>query len=341
MAIYYLGAPAQGDAWTFGPHIRNVLVEAAPNHMLIRWEFGGGITEDQHFYGSFTYSGEFSQRGFMIAHGRLDETFVAHNDGFGSGIVRVHYKDLNVDMDLVAQYDDYWDDFMPILFAGDDVMTSERFSDKLAGYAGNDTLWGGEGNDTLDGGAGLNLLRGEDGNDLLQGGAGFDDINGNAGDDRAFGGPGGDWVVGGKDNDELYGDGAPWDYDGEGADIVLGNLGDDTLDGGGADDQVRGGQGDDLIVGGAGADWLSGDRGSDTLTGGAGADVFHSFGEAGLDRVTDFRRAEGDRVLLDPGSSWSAAQSGSDTVIAILGGAQVVLVGVSLSSLGDGWISAV
>ena len=70
-----------------------------------------------------------------------------------------------------------------------------------------------------------------------------------------------------------------------------------------------------------------------------GADIFHSFGDAGLDRVTDFNRAQGDRVLLDAGTTYTVAQSGADTVISMTGGAQMVLVGVSMSSLTDGWIT--
>ena len=173
-------------------------------------------------------------------------------------------------------------------------------------------------------------LRGEEGNDQLFGGVGFDDLNGNQGDDTASGGPGDDWVVGGKDQDVLRGD--------DGADIVFGNLGDDTSDGGAGNDLVRGGQGNDVLTGGAGDDFMSGDRGGDTLTGGGGADIFNSFGDAGLDLVLDFNRAEGDRVRLDPGSTYSVSQKGADTVVDIGGGARVVLVGVSLSSLGGDWI---
>ena len=73
------------------------------------------------------------------------------------------------------------------------------------------------------------------------------------------------------------------------------------------DDIVRGGQGDDLVLGGDGNDYVSGDRGSDTIIGGLGADTFHSFGGAGVDRVTDFRLADGDRVLLDPGTTYTLA----------------------------------
>ncbi|WP_257819136.1 hypothetical protein [Phenylobacterium sp. J367] len=90
--------------------------------------------------------------------------------------------------------------------------------------------------------------------------------------------------------------------------------------------------------GGLGDDWLSGDRGDDTVTGGAGADVFHTFGEAGFDWVVDFSAAEGDRVQLDPGTEYSLAQVGSDVVITMEGGGQMILLGVQLSSLPSGWI---
>ena len=101
---------------------------------------------------------------------------------------------------------------------------------------------------------------------------------------------------------------------------------------------MRGGQGNDSLRGSDGADFISGDLGDDTISGGAGADTFNSFGAAGIDRVLDFNRAEGDRVRLDPGNTWTASQVGADTVVDIVGGAKVVLVGVSLSSLSGDWI---
>lgn len=179
-------------------------------------------------------------------------------------------------------------------------------------------------------GDGLDYLRGEDGDDRITGGFGFDDVHGNQGDDTVSGGLGGDWVVGGKDDDVLFGD--------DGDDIVYGNLGADTCDGGSGNDLVRGGQQDDVLTGGAGADFLSGDLGDDTISGGAGADIFNSFGDAGLDRVLDFSRAQGDRVRLDPGSAFTASQQGADTVVDIVGGARVVLVGVTLAGLDPAWI---
>jgi Ca2+-binding RTX toxin-like protein len=213
---------------------------------------------------------------------------------------------------------------------GNDMIDGGDGNDTLAGGTGNDTLQGGVGDDMLDGGVGQNYMRGGDGQDQMVGGSGFDDINGNAGNDTESGGFGDDWVVGGKDNDRLSGD--------SGADIVWGNLGNDTLDGGFDNDQVRGGQGDDVLTGGAGDDFVSGDRGNDTVSGGFGADIFHGSQDAGIDRVLDFNLAEGDRVMLDPRTTYTLAQVGADTVIDMGAGNQMILVGVQLSTLPSGWI---
>lgn len=215
-------------------------------------------------------------------------------------------------------------------YGGDDVMFGFGGADGLLGGAGNDTVSGGLGNDTIVDESGSNYLRGDEGDDAIVGGTGFDDINGNMGNDTEGGGLGNDWVVGGRDSDMLFGQ--------EGDDIVYGNLGDDSCSGGVGADLIRGGQGDDVMLGEDGNDWMSGDRGNDTLTGGAGADVFHTFGDAGIDRVTDFFVAEGDRVQLDAGTSYTVSQVGADTVINMVGGGQMVLVGVQMSSLGTGWI---
>jgi len=212
----------------------------------------------------------------------------------------------------------------------DDTLLGSASADTIAAGLGADTVNGAAGGDSISDAGGANYLRGEDGDDRITGGADFDDINGNMGADTASGGAGEDWVVGGKDNDLLFGDAA---YD-----IVYGNLGADTCEGGDGNDIVRGGQDNDLVRGGAGDDYLSGDRGDDTVTGGVGADVFHSFGEAGLDRVTDFNYAQGDRVRLDPGSEYTLEMVGFDTVINIVGGARIVLVDVSYPQLPSGWL---
>jgi len=233
------------------------------------------------------------------------------------------------------------------IFGGDDQLTGSVFDDRLRGFAGADTINGGDGSDYLDGGdgndqvfaglgadtitdsGGSNYLRGEEGNDTVAGGAGFDDINGNMGNDTESGGLGDDWVVGGKDQDVLFGD--------DGGDLVYGNLGDDTCDGGAGADTIRGGQGNDSLTGGAGNDFVSGDRGDDTMTGGAGADIFHSSSDAGVDRVLDFSVADGDRVQLDPGTTYNMAQVGADTVITLSAG-QVILVGVQMATLPPGTV---
>jgi Ca2+-binding RTX toxin-like protein len=203
-------------------------------------------------------------------------------------------------------------------------------NDSLTAQAGATEIHAGAGNDTIAGGAMADYLRGDDGNDLINGGPVFDDINGNLGDDTAHGNAGDDWVVGGKGDDQLFGE--------AGGDIVWGNLNNDLLFGGDGNDQVRGGQGDDLVNGGAGNDFVSGDRGSDTITGGLGADLFHGSQDAGIDRVTDFNFADGDRVLLDPGTTYTLSQVGADTVLDMGGGHQMILAGVQASTLPAGWI---
>lgn len=214
--------------------------------------------------------------------------------------------------------------------SGDDTLVGNAANNSLSGGAGADSIRGAEGDDTIDGGSGQNYLRGDEGNDSILGGASFDDINGNMGADTIHAGAGDDWAVGGKDNDLIYGD--------DGADIVYGNLGDDTLDGNLGDDIVRGGQGNDLLFGGPGNDWLSGDRGDDTIYGEAGADIFHTFSGAGIDRVMDFSVAEGDRVQLDPGTSYTVKQVGADTVVDMGGGDELILVGIQKATLPVGWI---
>jgi serralysin len=214
---------------------------------------------------------------------------------------------------------------------GNDTINGNALDNDIDGGAGFDSVFAGAGNDTIDGGTGTSYLRGEDGNDSIVGGAIFDDIQGNTGNDTERGGDGDDYVVGGKDNDVLFGE--------NGLDLVYGNIGADTADGGAGNDIVRGGQDNDSISGGAGADFMSGDRGADTVSGGVGADIFHISTDAGSDQVLDFNLAEGDRVHLDPGATFSVAQVGADTVITLAASSdQMILVGVQMSSLTPGWI---
>src|SRR4051812_13227887 len=75
-----------------------------------------------------------------------------------------------------------------------------------------------------------------------------------------------------------------------------------------------------------------------TITGGSGADIFHDSQDAGVDRVLDFHLSEGDKVMLDPGTTFTVSQVGADTVIDMGGGNQMILVGVQMSTLPPGTI---
>ncbi|HEY9218623.1 MAG TPA: calcium-binding protein [Phenylobacterium sp.] len=216
------------------------------------------------------------------------------------------------------------------LLSGDDEVVGSPFSDFLFAHGGRDSLTGDDGDDLLWGLDGDDKLRGDDGRDTLVGGAGFDDMHGGKGDDSVGGGAGADWVVGGQGVDILIG--------GTEGDLVYGNIGDDVCWGEAGDDTIRGGQDTDFMVGGDGNDWLSGDRGADTIWGGAGADTFNVFTGCGLDRIEDFKFAEGDRIRLEGGGAYTVAQAGADTVISLAGGDTVVLVGVTAATLPPGFI---
>lgn len=191
-------------------------------------------------------------------------------------------------------------------------------------------IHGGDGADTINGVGDGSILLGDGGHDVINGGSGFDEVNGNIGNDTIHGGGGADWLYGGQGDDQVFGD--------AGNDFIWGDLGNDTLSGGDGNDQFRGGDGNDSISGGAGNDYLSGDAGNDTLSGGAGADIFHAARDGSTDWITDFNAGDGDRLLLDPGTRYAVAQQGADTVLTMAGGGgQVVLVGVSLSSLSGDW----
>jgi len=130
------------------------------------------------------------------------------------------------------------------------------------------------------------VLNGTTRNDTLNGAGGNDSLNGQAGNDR-----------------------------------LLGFAGNDSLSGFTGNDTLDGGSGNDLLIGGAGRD---------VITGGAGADVFRftTFGDSAVganrDVITDFVRAEGDRVDL----SWIDANTrfAGDQAFAFIGGASFTRV---------------
>lgn len=92
-------------------------------------------------------------------------------------------------------------------------------------------------------------------------------------------------------------------------DVINAQSGNDSLDGKSGDDLLRGGGGDDSLMGGAG---------NDLLVGGARADrfVFDSgkkfkASDFGLDVISDFYGAEGDRVVLGKPSFRALANAGT------------------------------
>lgn len=228
-----------------------------------------------------------------------------------------------------------------VVHGGDagDTLQGNTGDDCIQGGVGDDLIHGGQGGDHLDAGDGNDLLFGDRGDDSVAGGVGDDSLQGNTGDDVILGGVGDDLVLGGQDQDRLEG-GAGGDrlFGDLGNDTVQGNSGADTLTGGAGNDVLLGGKDADRLDGGDGADFLSGDLGNDTLTGGAGADVFSFAASGGVDHITDFNTAEGDKVQLQPGAAYTLAQAGANTVIDLGHGDQLILDNVQFTSLPAGWI---
>ncbi|MGL5192456.1 MAG: calcium-binding protein, partial [Chroococcales cyanobacterium] len=121
------------------------------------------------------------------------------------------------------------------------------------------------------------------------------------GRDRIYGTGGNNFLRGGMDDDTIVG--------ADGNDTINGNQGNDIIFGGSGQNLLRGGKGDDSLYGGSGDDVLIGDFGTDVLTGGAGADLFVLRRDTVVgvtnpleaDSITDFNRAEGDRIGLTDG----------------------------------------
>jgi Ca2+-binding RTX toxin-like protein len=78
-----------------------------------------------------------------------------------------------------------------------------------------------------------------------------------------------------------------------GADSIIGGSGNDSIQGGAGNDTIDGGAGNDNIGGNDGVDSIAGGAGNDALSGGSGQDrfVFHEFGSANADTISDFASA--------------------------------------------------
>ena len=201
----------------------------------------------------------------------------------------------------------------------------------VAAPALNLTLTGSAQGDVVVAQQGNDYVRGLDGNDRVEGGDGNDDVNGNQGQDTVFGNQGVDLVRGGKGDDIVYGN--------DGDDIhVNGNIGNDRVYGGAGADLVFGGQDRDMLWGDDGNDTLSGDLGNDTLSGGFGADLFVLTETGGADLITDFSVADGDRIRLAAGTTYTVVASGNDARIELSGGANITLQNIAAASVQSDWI---
>ena len=183
---------------------------------------------------------------------------------------------------------------------------------------------GGSGNDTITGNDVSNSLIGNAGNDVLTGAAGNDVLAGEDGDDTLYGGQDADALGGGGGSDLLDG--------GEGDDLLSGGADNDTLLGGAGNNYLIGGEGTDALYGDAGDDVFYGSEGDDLFFGDLGADQFILIGLSGTDTVQDFNVADGDRMVLAAGTTYSLTDSGAGAVVD-LGGDRMVLAGLPSSQL--------
>jgi Ca2+-binding RTX toxin-like protein len=187
-----------------------------------------------------------------------------------------------------------------------DFIFADATPTNMAGYIGADEMFGAGGADTLSGIDGADRLFGAGGADLLDGGAGADTLYGQGDADTVRGG--------------------------EGGDSIQGNAGADSLSGGDGNDQIFAGKDNDSVYGDAGADTLSGDTGDDNLFGGAGADRFVFRAGTGRDWAIDFNFAEGDRVMLSPGTTYTTGAFQNQVVLTLSSGDVIGLVGITPTS---------
>ena len=214
---------------------------------------------------------------------------------------------------LVAEGDNGFTDLAAEAFAIEDMMSSSYMTasagtaatttyTQITGTRHPDTITtanvstivrAGGGRDVIIAKDGDDWIFAEDGHDNVAAGGGADTVFAGAGDDQVDGGTGDDWLFGGRGRDGLEG--------GLGDDLIFGGAGDDCLGGGAGNDLFSDGMGDDRVSGGAGNDVfrLGSARGDDddVYTGGTGADVYWLVDQFDDDVVTDFRLADGDRLV--------------------------------------------
>lgn len=202
------------------------------------------------------------------------------------------------------------------------ILRGNALDNRVYGAEGDDRLYGGAGQDRLDGGVGADELNAGDGDDTLLARDGLDVLRGNAGNDTYYVYAAGSTLVEAVDEgqdivfsrvdltlanniEELRLQAGAFNGTGNALSNVIysANVA-STLIGLDGDDILRSLGGRDVLNGGAGNDRLDGGKSRDFLTGGTGRDLFlFDAGDApatsaNADVITDFTRAEDDRIVL-------------------------------------------
>lgn len=226
-------------------------------------------------------------------------------------------------------------------YDGDDLLIGLKGDDELRGSWGDDWLFGGSGNDIMDGSAGADLMVGGSGNDVYY----YDTPK-----DRIV-----EFAFGGTDEVRAWIDATLPDQvetltllesvargTGNGlANAITGNGAANTLSGLGGNDRLFGEGGNDRLDGGSGADTLVGGTGNDLLTGGSGADRFVATFGGGKDTVTDFNFAQGDRIALSAGLTYTlGSDSRGNAMLAFSDGGSMILEDVTARQVKSSWFVA-
>lgn len=168
-----------------------------------------------------------------------------------------------------------------------------------------------------------NVVNGTDGSNRLWGTGADDSILARGGNDTVSAGAGNDTVDGGSGKDRLKGE--------DGDDVLHGGGDGDMLAGDAGADSLYGGDGSDTLWGGSGNDALWGQAGNDILYGEAGADTFHVEAGFGQDRIADFSIAEGDRLSVAAGMTYTAYDLAGAAVFDFGGGDVLKISGLSVA----------
>ncbi|MDZ4778061.1 MAG: hypothetical protein SGJ23_14870, partial [Alphaproteobacteria bacterium] len=120
-------------------------------------------------------------------------------------------------------------------------------------------------------------------------------------------------------------------------DYVYAGTENDYVNGGDGIDTLFGEAGNDTIYGGAGDDYMVAGGGIDTLYGEGGSDRFVFAQQSGTDTIGDFQDGL-DRIDLSTygGATFANTtiqQSGSNTIITMVGGETITLVGISAATV--------